>query len=49
MLLHLVAAEQFRSQRWFVGGVLLYEASSSKTRNQMEQGPTNGLAVRVQV
>jgi len=42
--LHLVAAEQLRSQRWFVAGDLLCQAGSAETRLQMEQTPENPVA-----
>jgi len=49
MLLHLVAAEEFRSQRWLVAGVLLAQAVSAETCPQMKQGPANDLAACLQV
>jgi hypothetical protein len=47
MLLHLVAAEQFRSQRWLAAGALLCQAVFVEARPQMEQGPKNGLTAHL--
>src|SRR5512138_1752054 len=44
VLLHLVAAEQFRSQRWLVAAVFLRRAFSVEARHQMRQVPDNRLA-----
>jgi hypothetical protein len=45
MLLHLIAAEQFRSQRWLADGVLFCQTVSAETRPQMGQNPGKGLSV----
>lgn len=49
MLLHLVAAEQLRSQRWLDSGELFWPAVSAEAGPPMEQGPANGPAVHLQV
>jgi hypothetical protein len=49
MLFHLVSAEKFRSQWWFVAGVLLCQAVSAEARPQMGQFSENGLAALFQV
>jgi hypothetical protein len=45
-MLHLNGAEQLRSQRRLVGGVLPCRAVCAQARSQTEQGPANGIAAR---
>jgi hypothetical protein len=49
MLLHPVAAEQFRSQRWLGTGELLGQAVSAKARPPTDQGFANGSAAHLQI
>jgi len=44
VLLHLVAAEQFRSQQWLVAAVFLHWAFSVEACHGMQQVPENRLA-----
>jgi hypothetical protein len=48
MLLHLVAAEQFRSQRRLVHGALCFQVFSLKARQHIGQVPENGLVAQLQ-
>jgi hypothetical protein len=48
MLVHLVAAEQFRSQRRLVAGVIGCRAISTEAGRQVEQVPETGLAAHLQ-
>jgi hypothetical protein len=48
MLLHLVATEQFRTERCLVTGVLLCQTVSAVSRPQMEHLPENDLAAKLQ-
>jgi len=49
MLLHLIAAEQFRPQRRLSDGALLYPAVSAEPRPQMGQVPQDAFAAYLQV
>jgi hypothetical protein len=48
MLVHLVAAEQLRSQRRLVAGVIGCRAISTEASRQVEQVPETGLAAHLQ-
>jgi hypothetical protein len=47
MLVHLVAAEQLRSQRRLVAGVTGCRAISTEASRQVEQVPETGLAAHL--
>ena len=47
MLLHLIGAEQFRSKRQFIAGILLRQVASAEARPQTGKGSVDGLAAHL--
>jgi hypothetical protein len=49
VLLHLIGAEKFRSQRWLVAGVLMCQAGSLEKCHKIGQDPVKGFAAHLQI